>query len=194
MAPSNPEIILRKLNEHLQFAVELTLIGRAALNLGFDPPIAGPPETLTFDIDVVVPLDQEKALDNNEMFWTAIEATNDALVGTQLYISHIFLENQLILGAEWQQRRSRILLPDADKLNLFRPAAIDLLLSKMARADDPDDQADILAIIRRESLTEETVEKAFTTARYPDEPDLILQFEKAKQFIRAHYRSQQKPS
>lgn len=41
MAASNPEIILRRLNEQLNAPLELTVIGRAALILGYDPPILG---------------------------------------------------------------------------------------------------------------------------------------------------------
>ena len=41
MAASNPEIILRRLNEQLNAPLELTILGRAALILGYDPPILG---------------------------------------------------------------------------------------------------------------------------------------------------------
>jgi hypothetical protein len=79
MATSNPLIILRELNKHLANPLELTLIGRAALNLGFDPPIGGKNAGLTHDVDVVVTSEQEKELDQNEDFWTALEKTNNNL-------------------------------------------------------------------------------------------------------------------
>lgn len=93
MAPSNPEVILRRLNEELSGQVELTLIGRAALVLGYDPPIPGWNAAQTLDVDVVIPLDQEPALDQNKLFWTALERTNDLLRSSGLYLSHLFLEN-----------------------------------------------------------------------------------------------------
>ncbi len=188
MAPSNPEIILRQLNELLNEPIELTLIGRAAFILGYRPPIVGAEGLQTFDVDLVVPTDQEEALDHNEAFWIALERTNDLLKGSDLYLGHIFLETQIILGNNWKERRARIVLPGADNLILFRPSSLDLLLSKMARADDPTDRADILQLIAHEHFSPETVENAFEIAHCPPEPDLIEQFEKAKAFIRSHHR------
>ena len=187
MAASNPEVILRKLNEQLRVRVELTLIGRAALALGYDPPIGGGQANQTFDVDVVIPLDEEQALDQNEAFWVALERTNNLLKNSELYLSHLFLETQIILGNAWKGRRVPITLPGADKLVLFRPSGIDLLLSKMARADDPADRADILELITRERFSRETIELAFDSARCPDEADLVEQFEKSKTFIRRQY-------
>jgi hypothetical protein len=187
VAPSNPEIILRRLDEELSGQVELTLIGRAALVLGYDPPIPGWNAAQTLDVDVVIPLDQEPALDQNELFWTALERTNDLLRSSGLYLSHLFLENQIILGDGWIDRRVPIRLSGAHKIVLFRPASIDLLLSKMARADDPEDRADILALVGREHFSRETIERAFETAHCPIDPDLLEQFEKSKTFIRNHY-------
>ena len=187
MAPSNSEIILRKLNEQLSVRVELNLIGRAALVLGYDPPLLGAQSSQTYDVDVVIPLDEEAALDRNEPFWVALERTNNLLKNSELYLSHIFLENQIILGDGWRDRRVPILLSELDNLGLFRPASIDLLLTKMARADDPDDRADILQLMERERFSRETIEAAFGSARCPDEADLLEQFEKSKAFVRSHY-------
>jgi hypothetical protein len=189
MAASNPEIILRELNKQLSEPLELTIIGRAALILGYNPPILGEHAGQTFDVDLVIPSDQEQALDRNDSFWSALERTNDLLRTADLYLTHIFLETQIILGENWKDRRVRIALPGADNLVLFRPSSLDLLLSKMARADDPIDRADISQLIRRECFPQQTIEAAFNMARFPSEPDLIEQFEKAKTFIRSLYRS-----
>ncbi|MBV8277557.1 MAG: hypothetical protein JO170_20160 [Verrucomicrobia bacterium] len=184
MAPSNPEIILRRLDEELTVRVELTLIGRAALVLGYDPPVLGWDSGVTYDVDVVIPLDEEAALDRNEPFWVALERTNHLLRNSELFLSHIFLENQVIIGEGWRDRRVPMLLSGVDNLVLFRPASIDLLLTKMARADDPADRADILQLIERERFSLETIEAAFGSARCPDEADLREQFEKSKSFVR----------
>jgi hypothetical protein len=189
MAASNPEIILRRLNEQLNAPLELTVIGRAALILGYDPPILGENAGQTFDVDLVIPRDQEEALDRNDAFWSALERTNNLLSTADLYLSHIFLENQIILGENWKDRRVRMVLAGANNLILFRPSSLDLLLSKMARADDPIDRADILQLIRREHFPQQRIEAAFSTARCPSEPDLIEQFEKAKSFVRSFYQS-----
>jgi hypothetical protein len=105
MAASNPEIILRRLNEQLNSPLELTVIGRAALILGYDPPILDENAGQTFDVDLVIPRDQEEALDRNDAFWSALERINDLLSTADLYLSHIFLENQIILGENWKDRR-----------------------------------------------------------------------------------------
>jgi hypothetical protein len=185
VAASNPEVILRRLNEELSVVVELTLIGRAALILGYAPPISPGCAAQTFDVDVVIPLDQEQILDRNEPFWAALERTNELLRSSELYLSHIFLENQIILGDRWIERRVPIMLSGADKLALFRPSSVDLLLSKMARADDPADRADILALIERERFSRDIIERAFEAARCPHDADLLEQFEKSKRFIRS---------
>jgi hypothetical protein len=96
MAAPNPEIILRRLNEQLNSPLELTVIGRAALILGYDPPILDENAGQTFDVDLVIPRDQEEALDRNDAFWSALERTDDLLSTADLYLSHIFLENQII--------------------------------------------------------------------------------------------------
>ena len=188
MVTSNPLIILRELNKHLANPLELTLIGRAALNLGFDPPIGGKNTALTHDVDIVVTSDQEKELDQNEDFWTALEKTNNNLKNNELYLSHIFIETQIILSKNWQERKIKIDLPELNKITLYRPSCVDLMLTKMARANDPEDRKDILEIIQRGKLTRTVIEEAFKTAKYPDAEDLIEQVKLAKQFIRSHYR------
>ena len=188
MATSNPLIILRELNKHLANPLELTLIGRAALNLGFDPPIGGKNAGFTHDVDVVVTSDQEKELDQNEDFWTALEKTNNNLKNNELYLSHIFVETQIILGKNWQERKTKIDLPELNKITLYRPSCVDLMLTKRARANDPEDRKDILEIIQRGKLTQTVIEDAFKTAKCPHAEDLVEQFELAKQFIRSHYR------
>jgi len=190
MAAPNPKIILSELNSRLSNQVELTLFGRAALNLGFDPPINEKKSRLTHDVDVIVALDQEKSLDQNDDFWQAVEKANNNLSDKQLYLNHIFLESQIIIGTGWKERRQKIILPELDKLILFRPSCMDLVLTKMARANDLEDRKDIVQLLIRGNLTAADMEEAFRIARYPDEEDLIEQFAQAKAFIRLQYQKQ----
>jgi hypothetical protein len=57
------------------------------------------------------------------------------------------------------------------RLRVFRPATIDLVLTKMARADEQD-MADIRFLFLQEVLTEEIVRTAFQRARIPDVPEI----------------------
>jgi hypothetical protein len=64
-------------------------------------------------------------------------------------------------------------------LAVFRPATIDLVLTKMARADE-DDLNDIQFLIRTESLTREQLGAAFARARVPDVPEIQELFNRAR--------------
>jgi hypothetical protein len=65
------------------------------------------------------------------------------------------------------------------KLAVFRPATIDLILNKMARADD-DDLQDIRFLLRQEILTQDLLETAFSRARVPDVPEIQELFNRAR--------------
>jgi hypothetical protein len=64
-------------------------------------------------------------------------------------------------------------------LAVFRPATIDLILTKMARADD-DDLKDIRFLLQQESLTRAQLEAAFARARVPDVPEIQELFNRAR--------------
>lgn len=81
--------------------------------------------------------------------------------------THLFREVDVILQPDWLNRRVRINV-DLKKLEVFRPATIDLVLTKMARGDDDDDLQDIQFLIRVENLTKDKLEAAFDRARVPD--------------------------
>jgi hypothetical protein len=69
-------------------------------------------------------------------------------------------------------------------LAVFRPATIDLILTKMARADD-DDLQDIQFLIRAESLKGDQLEAAFARARVPGVPEIQELFNRARPKVRA---------
>jgi len=54
-----------------------------------------------------------------------------------LYLTHLFRESEVIIQPDWPARRVRLPLQLA-RLTVYRPATIDLVLTKMARADDQD--------------------------------------------------------
>lgn len=141
---NHPEIILRKLDAHLQARTGLILYGRAALALGFghiDPQFAS-----TLDVDVILPRKNLEVIEADESFWGALENTNAELEPSGLYITHLFVEDQVILGEGWLDRIVPICLDGLRHLELARPATEDLILTKMMRVD-PQDRSDILFLL-----------------------------------------------
>jgi hypothetical protein len=108
------------------------------------------------------------------------------LAPSGLYLAHIFDEHQLILRPGWYVQKQRIEWPALGQLTLYRPATLDLILTKMARADDPEDRRDILTLIALDRLSPQAVRQAIADARVPDLPDQIEQFHRARAFIEGH--------
>jgi hypothetical protein len=175
-AISNPERILRLLDEKISQLTELNLYGRAALALGFPPPQT--PHFSTKDVDVVIPLNAIEAFVRNEDFWKAQEEVNQQLEAEGLYITHLFSEADVIIRPSWTEDRVPIPLT-FQKLKIYRPSSLDLTLTKMMR-DDPEDIADIEFIISREPQIAAGVPAAIAQARIPEIPELIEQFERMK--------------
>ena len=89
---NNPERILKELDQRLNGPVELTIFGRAAIALGFTAKL--PHHGQTHDVDAIVPTDEAAGLQSNTDFWQAQQALNKALENEDLYITHIFDEDQ----------------------------------------------------------------------------------------------------
>jgi hypothetical protein len=164
--------LLTALDQELTARVELTLYGRAALHLGFPD---GPPEFgLSRDVDAILYTGQAEELAASTNFWQALDTVNRQYAGDGLYISHLFVEDQVILSPWWRTRR----LPVAgtwQMLRLWRLGNTDLLLSKLMR-DDPIDHGDALFIVRSAGLTASHVREAILSARIPAIPELEEQF------------------
>jgi hypothetical protein len=173
---SNPLRILRTLDQHLTLPAELTLFGRSALALGF----ARAPIHFhnTQDVDGILPLAWLQPPDRHEDFWHAVQRTNAELEPNGLYLTHLFREVDVILQPDWLDRRLQLDV-GLRKLAVFRPATIDLILTKMARADD-DDLQDIRFLLQQESLTRGHLEIAFDRARVPDVPEIRELFNRAR--------------
>lgn len=165
---NNPLRILQTLDRHLTATAELTLFGRAALALGYP----GGPATFatTQDVDAILPLSWLASEDQNLDFWNAQQRTNAELEPEGLYITHLFRELEVILTPDWLTRRVSIAL-GLPRLKVFRPATLDLILTKMARGDE-NDLADIRFLLHQEPLTGEQLRAAFARARVPDVPEI----------------------
>jgi hypothetical protein len=169
---NNAETILATLDKHLKAPAEITLYGRAALQLGFaDPP---PEYAQSLDVDGVLWLGQAEELLKSGNFWPAVELTNQELAPRGLYISHFFEESQLILTPAWRQQRVPVKAPWT-RLRLLRLSDQDLFLTKLMRYD-PVDLADAQFILDRSGLTRKDIRALRKIARVPDIAEIQEQF------------------
>lgn len=169
---NNPLHILQTLDRHLTAAAELTLFGRAALCLGY--PDSPEKFRRTRDVDGILSLEWLAAPDENVDFWLAQQAANLELHPQGLYFTHLFREMEVIVQPGWTARRVRLNLP-LSRLAAYRPATVDLVLTKMARGDDKDID-DVRFLLSQEPLTLEQLQAAFARARVPDVPEIRALF------------------
>jgi hypothetical protein len=169
---NNPWRILQTLDRHLTASAEITLFGRGALALGY----ASSPAAFaaSHDVDGILPLAWLAADDEHLDFWEAQQRTNVELEPEGLYLTHLFRELEVILTPDWLSRRVRIPM-EFSHLAVFRPATLDLILTKMARGDE-NDLADIGFLLDREPLTADQLRSAFLRARVPDVPEIQALF------------------
>jgi hypothetical protein len=178
----NATLILRTLDGYLDHAVRLILYGRAALLLGFREPPKDVAESK--DVDAIIPALEVEGVANDETFWDAQEKTNLELRPRGLYITHLFRSDQVFLRPDWQEHLVPIMSLQLRWLRLFRPATLDLILTKMMRGDDAQDMEDIAFMIRHDRITSEQIERAFTEVVIPDLLEFREAFEKAKPCVR----------
>lgn len=158
------------------------LYGRAALYLGFpDPPLEF---GTTQDVDGIIQLSQLTALLEDHDFWDAQERANRILEPRGLYITHLFSEEQVFLRPDWGLYLVPVTRPITRWLRLFRPHAVDLILTKMMRGNDPQDMEDIAFIVTKAGVTPAEMESAFAQVRMPDLPELRDAFEIALPTVR----------
>lgn len=187
---SNPERLLLTLDEHLEHEVSLVLYGRSALALGFNN--AAEEVGSTKDVDAIIRLVELDALVNDEGFWDARDAVNERFKEEGLYITHLFQEDQVFLRPDWEQHILPVLRPPTRWLKLFRPATIDLILTKMMRGNDAQDMEDVGFLVRHDGITPEQMEPAFATVRMPDIQELRDAFARALPVVREILRNAQK--
>ncbi len=180
----NPTFILRELDSRLNHTVELTLIGKSAMWLGYD----NPPEDYgaTADVDTVVPSEYSEVMDHDLAFWESLKEANSALEPFGLYLSHIFEQNTVFLRAGWSAHRVRLSRPATKHLILFRPATLDLILTKMMRGDDPQHMAEIQWMIDKDHLSRAMMLDCLAAAVIPnDDPVWQELFHQAKSVVLA---------
>jgi len=174
----NAERILLTVDKRLNHEVSLVIYGRAAIALGFD----SAPEAVskTLDVDAIIRLSELEAFRRDTNFWDAQEAANRELEKEGLYMTHIFKADEIFLRRNWEQHIVPVTRPPTRWLRLFRPATVDLILTKMMRGDDPQDMADAAFLIRHDGIAPAQIESAFAQAVIPDLPELRDAFEQAK--------------
>lgn len=175
---TNPEKILRELDRNLHQSVSLILYGRGALALAF-PGLEAWESTM--DVDVIIPSIEVDAFDQNFDFWDAVTRTNETLAAEGLYLTHVFLEEQVILSKDWRNHCEPILLSGLKHLSMSRPSTKDLILTKLMRIDpqDRDDIRTLMAYIPRQ----ENWSDIFASANIPDIPDIKEAFQKNTEWL-----------
>ena len=171
----NATRILCCLDHHLDHEVRLILYGRAAIQLGFP----GAPEAVarSLDVDAIIPVGQVETLAADQGFWDAQEAANTELEPSGLYITHLFPSDMVILRADWLDHLVPLEKPPTRHLKLFRPATVDLVLTKMMRGADPQDLEDAAFLCRQGGLSRHTLECAFNQAVIPDIQEIRESFD-----------------
>ena len=79
----------------------------------------------------------------------------------------------------------RLPRPQTQHLQLYRPATLDLLLTKMMRGGDAEDLEDIDFMIRRDGLRHAEIETAIAFAVVPEGEEVRELFESAKPAVLA---------
>lgn len=170
---NHPLVILRTLDSFLTRETRIVLYGRAALALGF----AGAPAEfgVTRDVDAILPATEMAVIEADEQFWQALDRTNQELEPSGLYMTHLFVDEQVILLPQWMDGIVPLPVSGLEHLRVYRPSVLDLVLTKMMRRD-PQDLADIKFLLRQESFTEAQIVDAFTRARCPDIDEIRAAF------------------
>ncbi len=177
----NPSLILQTVDKRLDHEVRLVIYGRAALWLGFRAP---PPEAArTQDVDAIISIAQEQELSADIRFWDALEAANAELAARGLYITHLFSEREIFLRQNWQKELVAVTRPALHWLRLFRPATVDLVLSKMMRGNDPQDMADAGFMIRHDRIFEDQLMEALSQMKPIELVELRDAFARAKPIV-----------
>ena len=126
---------------------------------------------MTRDVDAILPAAEMAAIEADDQFWRALDRANRELEPSGLYMTHLFVDEQVILLPNWMEAVVPVQIPGLEHLRAHRPSVLDLVLTKMMRRD-PQDLADIGFLLRQEHLTEARLTAAFAQARCPDVPEI----------------------
>jgi hypothetical protein len=92
-------------------------------------------------------------------------------------------ESEVFLRRDWLEQIVSISRLKLNHINLFRPATIDLVLSKMMRGNDEQDMADADFMIRHDCIKELHLINAFSQMKPIELVELRDAFERAKPVI-----------
>lgn len=154
--------ILLTLDSHLSRPSDIRLMGGAAMILAYGM------RRSTEDVDLLQDSDELLFLAENCDFGPALEATNADLAATGLYLSHIWGPEQEILTPEWRANCRPVVVPGLVHLRVTALGPLDLITSKLCRADAPD-LADIEWVIDHERLSGAVVREAMRDALVPEQ-------------------------
>ena len=124
----------------------------------------------TQDVDAILPNVEMSKIESDGQFWKAIELTNKSLEPSGLYLSHLFTDRQIAITPDWLDRIVGIPSSGYRFLRLFRPSAVDLILTKMMR-NDREDLNDIRFIMAQERVSESELGAAFRSTRQLEIPE-----------------------
>ena len=180
---SNAARIVSVLDGLLTKEAKLIIYGRAAIALGFENP---PEVTLrSLDVDALLSTSYETVFEESPEFWDAQGHLNQLLQREGLYMTHIFPADMVFLRPQWEGEAVPTLRPPLKYLRLFRPATLDLLLTKMMRGNDEEDMRDIDFLIRHDRLALSQIEGAFAEVVIPDNQELRDAFARAEPTVRS---------
>ncbi len=134
-------------------------------------------------MNAIISTIQERELELDHRFWDAIEAANVELAARSHYITHLFNEREVFLRCDWLKNIVPIARLNLRQLKLFRPATIDLVLSKMMRGNDPQDMVDAEFMIRHDRITKAQLLEAFAEMKPIELVELRDAFAKAKPIV-----------
>lgn len=116
-------------------------------------------------------------------FWDAVEASNADLAARGLYITHLFSEREMFLRRDWLDQILAVTRLQLRHLELFRPATVDFVLSKMMRGSDPQDMADAEFMIHHDGIGEAQLLEAFAQMKPTELVELREAFAKARPIV-----------
>lgn len=134
------------------------------------------------DVDAILPMLEMESVEADDQFWDAIELTNQQLETTGLYITHLFIEDQIILSPNWLNTLVPIELPNLKQLRLFRPSTLGLMLTKMMRID-PQDRSDLAYLFSQLGKELPLLQAHMEQAVIPDIAEIREAFQNNRQWI-----------
>lgn len=161
------ELIIRTLDRHLTAPGTIRLLGGAALVLGYGL------QRATEDADLLLDDREAQALIDEAGFAEAVEATNRELEERGLYLTHIWGPEQQILTPEWREHCRAVHLPGLARLSVEVLGPVDLVLSKLCRADSLDLE-DVAFLVRTQKLQARVIGDALDRAQVPEDFREIL--------------------